>query len=87
MPGLTIGVVEAGFAVEFAAEEEACAASNDLNGHDVPGVFGDDVGSEEIDFGGSVGDGVSGDAAAGVYVVEAVDELGGSFDLHSPQAR
>ena len=46
-----------------------------------PGVFGDDVGDEEVDFGELVGDGASVEAAVEVDAVEAVDELGGAFDL------
>jgi hypothetical protein len=42
-------------------------------GEDEPGVFGDDVGGDEIDFGEFVGDGASVDAAVGVDAVEAVD--------------
>ena len=75
-PGFAVGVVEAGFAVFFAAEEDAGASGYEVDGEDVPGVFGNDVGGEEIDFGGGVGDGVAIDAAAGIHVVEAVGELG-----------
>ena len=86
MPGFAVSVVETGFTVAFLAEEEAGAVGDFLDGEDVPPVFGDDVGGEEVDFGGGVGDGASVDAAAGVDVVETVDDLGGSFDLHAPKA-
>ena len=56
-------------------------------GEDEPGVFGDDVGGDEIDFGEFVGDGASVDAAVGVEVVEAVLHLGGGFDLDADEAR
>ncbi len=56
-------------------------------GEDEPGVFGDNVGGDEIDFGEFVGDGASVDAAVGVEVVEAVLHLGGGFDLDADEAR
>ena len=36
-------------------EADAFAASDGGDGDDVPDVFGDDVGDEEIDFGGGIG--------------------------------
>jgi len=86
VPGFAVGVVQAGFGVAFAAEEEAGASEDGLDGEDEPGVFRDDVDGEEVDFGGEVGDGASVDAAVGVDVVEAVVELGGAFDLDAPEA-
>ena len=80
MPGFAVLVVEAGAAVVFAAEEEAGGADG-VDRDDVPGVFGDDEGGEEVDFGGEVGDGASAGAAVGVDAVEAVEKLGGTFDL------
>ena len=56
-------------------------------GEDEPGVFGDDVGGDEIDFGEFVRDGASVDAAMGVEVVEAVLHLRGGFYLDADQAR
>jgi len=52
-----------------------------------PGVFGDDVGGEEVDFAGEVGDGASSAAVEGIDAVEAVEELGGAFDLDAPEGR
>lgn len=80
MPGFAVLVVEAGLGISLAAEEQAGAADG-VNGNDVPGVLGNDVGGEEVDFGGKVGDGASVDAAMGVDAVEAFEELGGAFDL------
>jgi hypothetical protein len=40
---------------------------------DVPGVFGDDVGGDEVDFTGEVGDGASVHAAMGVDAVETFE--------------
>ncbi len=87
VPGFAVGVVEAGTAARFGAEEEAGQAEDVGKGEDEPGVFGDDVGSDEIDFGEFVGDGASVDAAVGVEVVEAVLHLGGGFDLDADKAR
>jgi hypothetical protein len=55
MPGFAVGVVEAGAAVAAAAEEEAGDSANSVEREDVPGVFGNDVGGEEVDFAGKVG--------------------------------
>ena len=52
-----------------------------------PGVFGDDVGDDEVDFGEFVGDGASVDAAVGIDAVDAGLHLGGGFDLDADQAR
>jgi len=56
-------------------------------GEDEPGVFGDDVGGEEVDFVEGVGDGASVDAAVGVDTVESALQLGGGFDLDADEAR
>ncbi len=55
-------------------------------GEDEPGILGDDVGGEEIDFGKFVGDGASVDAAVGVDAVDAGLHLGGGFDLDADEA-
>jgi len=73
VPGFAVGVVEAGAAVAVAAEEEAGDSAKGVEWEDVPGVFGDDVGGEEVDFAGKVGDGASVAAAVGVDAVEAVE--------------
>ena len=54
---------------------------------DEPGIFGDDVGGEEVDFGEGVGDGASVDAAVGIDAVESALELGGGFDLDADEPR
>ena len=56
-------------------------------GEDEPRIFGDHVGGDEIDFGEGIRDGASVDGSAGVDAVKAVEELRGSFDLDSDQAR
>ena len=85
MPGFVVGVVESRAGVGGAAEQEAGASADGFQGNDVPGVFGDDVGGDEVDFAGEVGDGASSRAAVGVGAVEAVHELGGALDLHAPE--
>ncbi len=87
MPGFAVGVVEAGAAVAVAAEEEAGDSAKGVEWEDVPGVFGDDVGGEEVDFAGKVGDGASVAAAVGVDAVEAGGDLGGTFHLDAPERR
>jgi hypothetical protein len=86
VPGFAVGIVEAGAAAAFGAEEEAGEAEDVGEGEDEPGVFGNDVGGEEIDFGEFVGDGASVDAAVGVEVVEAVLHLRRGFDLDADEA-
>ncbi|MGA9507524.1 MAG: hypothetical protein WBV55_02645 [Candidatus Sulfotelmatobacter sp.] len=86
MPGFAVGIVEAGTAAVFGAEEEAAEAEDVREGEDEPRVFGDNVGGDEIDFGEFVGDGASVDAAVGVEVVEAVLHLRGGFDLDADKA-
>jgi len=51
-----------------------------------PGVFGDNVGGYEIDFGEFVGDGASVDFALDGDVVLAEEEMRGRFDLDADQA-
>ena len=87
MPGFAVGVVEAGAAVAAAAEQEAGASAGGVERNNVPGVFGDDVGGEEVDFAGKVGDGASVDAAMGVDTVEAFEKLGGTLHLDAPEGR
>jgi hypothetical protein len=87
VPGFAVGVVEAGAAVAAAAEQEAGDSEGGVQRNEVPGVFGDDVDGEEMDFAGKVGDGASVEAAMGVDAVEAVAELGGTFHLDAPEGR
>ncbi len=87
VPGFAVGVVFVAFAAAFGVEGERGQAEDVREREDVPGVFGDDVGDEEIDFGEFVGDGASVDAAVGVDAVEAAQELGGGFDLDADEAR
>ena len=87
VPGFAIGVVEAGAAVVAAAEEEAGNSEGGVQRDDVPGVFGDDVGGDEMDFAGEVRNGASVDAAVGVDAVETFEKLGGTFHLDAPERR
>jgi len=72
--------------VLFPAEQEAGAADG-VERDDVPGIFGDDVGGDEVDFAGEVGNGAASAAVVGVDAVEAVEELGGTFDLDAIERR
>jgi len=87
VPGFAVGVVFVGFSASFGVEGERGQAEDVREREDVPGIFGNDVGGEEIDFGEGVGDGASVDAAVGVDTVEAAQKLGGGFDLDADEAR
>jgi|SRR5882672_3247224 len=67
-------------------EEDAGAVLDFGDGEDEPGVLGDDVGDEEVDFGGMVGDDAAVGAAMRVDAVEAAHESGGGFDLNAQEA-
>ena len=64
-------------------EQETYPSFEIFDGDNVPGVFGDDVDGQDVDFAGIVRDHAGGGAAPGVYVVEAVDQGAGGFDLHA----
>ena len=85
MPGFLVFVVEAGLEVVVAAEEEAGGSEEGFERNDVPGVLGNDVGGEEVDFAGKILDGAASGAAVGVEVVHIVFELRGTFDLDAPE--
>jgi len=86
VPGFAVGVVVVGLAAALGIEAEAGEAEDVGEREDEPGIFGDDVGDEEIDFGEGVGDGASVDAAVGVDAVEAALHLSGRFDLDADEA-
>jgi hypothetical protein len=87
VPGFAVGAEEAVSAgVAFGIEEKAGAVSDDGDGENEPGVLGNDVGDEEVDFGGAVGDGASAGAAMTVDVIEAVEKSSGRFDLDAEEA-
>jgi len=86
VPGFAVVVVGAGDGAAFGAEKEAGLAVDVGEGEDEPGVFRDDVGDDEVDFGEFVGDGASVDAAVGVDVVEAVLKLSGGLNLDADEA-
>jgi hypothetical protein len=65
VPCFPVLVVHASFAVVATAEQEAGGSQEGFEGEYVPGVFGDDVGGEEMDFSALVGDGAASDAAGG----------------------
>src|ERR1700686_5174741 len=87
VPGFAVGVVEAGAAITVAAEQEAGDSASGVQRNDVPGVSGNDVDGEEVDFSGEIRDGASAGAAVGVDAVEAFEELGGALYLDAPEGR
>src|ERR1022692_3013791 len=82
VPGFAVGFVDSA-GVALGAEGEAGGSFS--NGEDEPGVVGDDVGDDEIDFGGLIGDHASAGVPGRADVVEAVDQAGGGFDLDAPE--
>jgi len=84
-PGFAVGVVGVGLAAAFGIEGEAGEAEDVGQREDEPGIFRDDVGGDEIDFGEFVGDGASVDAAVNVDVVETAEDLRGGLDLNADQ--
>jgi len=73
----------AGLTACVGIEADAFAVCDGRDGNDVPEVFRDDVGDEEIDFGGGVDLAVGSggfDAVAGFRVA------GGGFDLHAEES-
>jgi len=64
-------------------EADAFAVSDGGGGDDVPEVFGDEVGDQEIDFGWSV-DGVAG--SGGADAVASFGVARGGFDLDAEEA-
>src|SRR5580692_125986 len=82
VPGFAVGFVDSA-AVAFGAEGEAGGGVSD--GEDEIGVVGNDVDDDEIHFGGFVGDDASTGVPGRADVVEAADQAGGAFYLHTPE--
>jgi len=73
----------AGLAAGVGIEADAFALSDGLDGDDVPDIFGDDVGDEEVDFFAGI------DFAAGSGGFDAVASFGvegGGFDLDAEES-
>src|SRR5450755_4316950 len=66
-------------------EQEAGAVEDVADGKDEPGILLENVGDEEIDLGGTVGEHASVDAAVRVDAIKAIEQSGGGFDLNAPQ--
>ena len=62
---------------------DAFAASDGLDGNDVPDVLGDDVGDEEVDFGGGVGDAAG---SSGLDAVAMFRVTGSGLDLDAEES-
>ncbi len=87
MPRFPVLVVHAWFAVVAFAEQEAGGSQEGFEGEYVPGVFGDDVGGEEMDLSKLVGDVAASDAAVGVEAIHSLRDLGSALDLDAPEGR
>jgi len=64
-------------------EADALAVAYGLDGNDVPDVQGNDVGYEEIDFGGGVGDAAG---SGGFDAIAGFGVAGGGFDLDAEES-
>jgi len=83
-PGFAVAFeVGAGGVAGVGIEADAFAVSDGFDGDDVPDIFGDDVGDEEVDFGGGV-DGVAG--SGGADAVSGLGVAAGGFDLDAEEA-
>jgi hypothetical protein len=83
-PGFAVSFeVGAGGVAGVGIEADAFAVSDGCDGDDVPEVFGDDVGDQEVDFGGGV-DGVAG--SGGADTVAGIGVAAGGFDLDAEEA-
>jgi hypothetical protein len=87
VPGFTVFFVGTDFGLATRVDVEAHVRSEGLHGDDEPGVLGDDVGDEEIDFVGGVGSVAAVRAVDGIQHVGAVLEGAGGFDLYLPEVR
>jgi hypothetical protein len=83
-PGFAV-TLEDGFggAAGAGVKTDAFALADGFDGDDVPEIFGDYVGYEEIDFGGRVDASVG---AGGFYAVAGFGVTGGGFDLDAEES-
>jgi hypothetical protein len=87
VPGFAVLFPAGSFAIDIGIEAEAFAGRKGFDGQDVPDVEGDDVGGEDVDVVGGVGDfALSVDAVAGLHVVAAGAQDFGALELHAPEA-
>lgn len=87
VPRFPVLVVHAWFAVAAFAEQETGGSQEGFEGEYVPGVFGDDVGGEEMDLSKLVGDVAASDAAVSVEAIHPLCDLGSALDLDAPEGR
>jgi len=87
MPGFAVGFPAGAFAGDVGIEAEAGALLDGCDGQDVMDIHGQDVGDEEVDVIGGVGDfAFAVDAVNGLDVVAAGAKDFGAFELDAPQA-
>ena len=83
-PGFAVFFEEgAGGTASGGIKSDPFAIANGLDGNDVPEIFGDEVGGEKVDFGGSI------DLAIGSGGFDAIAVLGiegGRFDLDAEES-
>jgi hypothetical protein len=84
MPSFLISVIVAGLGVFAAAEEEGATSQEGCERDYVPGVFGEDVGGDEVDFSWKIGEKAISRAALHIEVVKTFHEVSGAFDLDAP---
>src|ERR1700678_4257401 len=87
MPGFAVGFPTGAFAGDVGIEAEAGGLLDGCDGQDVTDIHGQDVGDQEVDVVGGVGDfALAVDAVNGLDVVAAGAEDFGAFELYAPQA-
>src|SRR3984885_8345508 len=87
MPGFAVLFPAGAFAGDVGIEAEAGGLLDGCDGQDVTDIYGQDVGDQEVDVVGGVGDfALAVDAVNGLDVVAAGAEDFGEFELYAPQA-
>ena len=87
VPGFAVGFPAGAFAGDAGIEAEAGGVGDGFYGDDVPGVERNDVGDEDVDVVGRVGDfSFAVDAIDRLNVVAAGAQDFGAFQLHAPEA-
>ena len=87
MPSFAVLFPAGAFAGDVGIEAEAGALLDGCDGQDVTDIHGQDVGDEEVDVIGGVGDfALAVDAVDGLDVVAAGAQDFGAFELYAPQA-
>src|SRR5579864_9001044 len=87
MPGFAVGFPAGTLAGDVGIETETGATGDGFDGQDIPGVNGNDVGYEDVNVFGGVGDfALAVDAIDGLDIVAAGAENFGALQLNAPEA-